>query len=125
MSDDAGSAGERNWGDAQREQAALLAGMADANDEIAYLLRNAVDGLAPGIDSELASIPTQIANAMQSDAYRLRTFQRLAADTAHAYDEFVAAGGEDNPGAHARWREAIDRATALIPTNWTSPDLGS
>lgn len=125
MSDGDNSKGSTSWGDVQREQAALLAAMADANDEIARLLRKAVDALAPNVGDEVAAVPTQIADAVQADAYRLRTFQRLTADTARAYDELIAAGGEANTAAYARWREALDRATALIPTDWARPDLGS
>lgn len=125
MSEDADCAGKASWGDIQRERAALLAEMADANDEIAHLLRTAVEALEPNADVELAAVPGQIADAVQADAYRLRTFQRLTADTAHAYDEFIAAGGQANPTAYARWRDALDRATALIPTNWARADLDS
>lgn len=117
------SEGERSWGDQQRALAALMAEAADQQDGAARRFR----AMAPWCErlaSEAGLLsPREIAATWEAAGYRLRTMQRVFAEQARNYDAMIAAGGPANAPAFAAWRESCELASALLPTDFGSPDL--
>lgn len=99
-----------------RRESALLAKMADDQAALAAEIRDVL-AKNPG-DPSVSSLPfdpERIARLADVASYRTRTMQRLVAERARAYDDYVAAGGSSNPEAHAEWLAACEYLDALIP----------
>lgn len=110
-------------GQVLRDAALGYARAADMMDEVVTGLRQAIAtddaakldavALVPGVPA--GASPSEILDMATTLAYQARTAQSAVAETVRAHEEYIAAGGHENPDAVRDYMAVFERTSGLMP----------